>query len=509
MCNCRNFGEAGSGEMSKRQFKVVVAGAGMAGLFMAEKLKRAGIDFTVYEKSGEVGGTWRDNTYPGLYVDVLSRQYEFPFRPNYDWSRKYAPASEIQAYIERVATERGLRKFIRFHEEIVSARFLEERWHLTTAKGEAIVADVFVGATGFLHQPTNPDIPGRDTFAGPSFHSARWDHSIPYQGKRWGIVGGGASGIQITEALAWEDCDVTQFIRRPQWVHIRDNPHTTWMERILLRLPFMYRRRQRQLWNMIITGDQWRLKPGPAREAMEREYRGYLDAIRDPALRRKLTPDYHLGCTRIPKSDRNYYEAVQKPNVHLEFGRIARVVPDGVEMVDGSKHRLDVLVYATGFDPHAYMRPMQVTGLNGVTLDELWTDRVFSYGGVALPGFPNLFMLYGPFSPVNNIPVPLGLEHEIGYIMQLIELARRNGVTVAPTVAAAQRFVARLDAAFPNTVFVGCRNWYSDQTGTPVLWPLPQDAHEAFFAQVVWDDLEVRAPLERPQQDLASASASA
>jgi cation diffusion facilitator CzcD-associated flavoprotein CzcO len=163
----------------------VVVGAGIAGLFMAEKLKRAGIDFAVYEKSNEVGGTWRDNTYPGLYVDVLSRQYEFPFRPNYDWSRKYAPGSEIQAYIERVAHERGLRRFIHFNEEIVSARFSGDRWHLTTKSNERITADVFVAATGFLHQPLYPVIPGRNSFAGASFHSARWDHTIPYKGRRW------------------------------------------------------------------------------------------------------------------------------------------------------------------------------------------------------------------------------------------------------------------------------------------------------------------------------------
>jgi cation diffusion facilitator CzcD-associated flavoprotein CzcO len=172
--------------MSERNFKVVVVGAGIAGLFMAEKLKRAGIDFAVYEKSNEVGGAWRDNTYPGLYVYVLSRQYEFPFRPNYDWSRKYAPGSEIQAYIKRVADERGLRRFIRFNEEIVSARFSADRWHLVTRSGETVLADVFVAATGFLHQPLYPEIPGRDTFAGPSFHSARWGSHRSIQGRPLG-----------------------------------------------------------------------------------------------------------------------------------------------------------------------------------------------------------------------------------------------------------------------------------------------------------------------------------
>jgi cation diffusion facilitator CzcD-associated flavoprotein CzcO len=224
---------------------------------------------------------------------------------------------------------------------------------------------------------------------------------------------------------------------------------------------------------------------------MEREYRGYLEAIRDPELRAKLTPDYHLGCTRIPKSDRNYYEAVQQPNVRLEFGRIARIVPEGVEMADSTVRELDVLVYATGFDAHGYMRPLNVTGIDGMTIDEVWKSKIYSYGGIALPQFPNLFMLYGPFSPVNNVPVPLGLDHEISCIMGLIDVARHRRVTVAPTVAATEKFLARLDEAFPDTVWVGCRNWYSDQRGTPILWPLPQDEHRAFFARVDMDDLKL------------------
>ena len=245
--------------MADRGFRVVVAGAGVAGLFMADTLKRARIDFTVYEKASEVGGTWRDNTFPGLYVDVLSRQYEFPFEPNYNWSRKYAPASEILAYVKKVAQRRGLAKFIRFNEAITAARFSGGRWQIETGKGRADVADVFICATGFLHQPRLPDIAGRDNFAGSSFHSARWDHSVPYEGKRWGVIGSGASGVQITEALAWAGCDVTQFIRRAQWVHIRDNPHSTWRERLKLRLPGGYAREQRRLWQMINEGDAWRL----------------------------------------------------------------------------------------------------------------------------------------------------------------------------------------------------------------------------------------------------------
>ena len=399
----------------------------------------------------------------------MSRQYEFPFQPNYDWSRKFAPALEIQAYIQKVARDRGYGKFIRFNEEITEASFDNNQWHLKTAKGESDTADIFICATGFLHKPIYPEIEGLDSFAGPAFHSACWDHDVEIPGKRWGIVGGGASGIQITEALAYQECDVTQFVRRAQWVHIRENPYSTWWQRLLLRLPFAYQIRQWQLWKMIVETDHWRLKPGEQRKAMEAEFLKSLDIIKDPELKRKMTPEFHLGCTRIPKSDQNYYAAVQQSNVHIERTNIARIHPDGVELEDGRHLQLDALVYATGFDAHAYMRPMKVTGLDGVTVDEIWQDKVYSYRGVSLPGFPNFFMLYGPFAPVNNVPVPMGLEKEISYIMRLIDEVRERDAAVQPTKEATDKFVNGLQAHFPDTVWVGCSNWYSDQTGTPIL----------------------------------------
>ncbi|MGH7032506.1 MAG: flavin-containing monooxygenase [Stellaceae bacterium] len=480
--------------MSDHQLRVAIVGAGMSGLYMAEMLqRRADVAFAVYEKAGEIGGTWRDNTYPGLFVDVLSRQYEFLFQPNYDWSRKYAPQAEIFAYMKKVARERGWYRHIRFNTEIAAARFdaAAGTWQLTTTAGETDTVDFFIVATGFLAKPLYPLIEGRESFAGKAFHSARWDHSVPYDGKlRWGVIGAGCSGIQITEALAWKDVQVTQFVRRPQWIHIRENPHATWWERMRLRLPGQYEKKQRELWDFIIEGDAWRLKPGPQREAMEREFRSYLDVIRDPELKKKLTPSYQLGCTRIPKSDQNYYVAVQRPNVTIETRKIARIVPEGVVLEGGARLPLDVLVYATGFETHAYMRPMQVTGLGGVSIDEVWKDGVFSYGGVGVPGFPNLFLLYGPFAPLNNVPVPIGLEHEIGYILRLMDEAKRRGAAVVPSAAATERFRARMRAAFPGTVWVGCKNWYSDRDGTPILWPLPQDQHADFFAAARLEDLD-------------------
>ena len=233
---------------------------------------------------------------------------------------------------------------------------------------------------------------------GASFHSARWDHSVPYEGKRWGVIGSGASGVQITEALAWAGCDVTQFIRRAQWVHIRDNPHSTWRERLKLHLPGGYQREQRRLWQMINDGDSWRLYPGPQREAMEREYRSYLDYVKDPELRQKLTPEYNLGCTRIPKSDRNYYQAVQLPNAHIVKGHVERIEPDGIVMADGTRVAARRARLATGFDPHAYMRPMNVTGLNGVTIDEAWKGRSIPTAVSHCPAFQTCSCSTGPLA---------------------------------------------------------------------------------------------------------------
>lgn len=477
--------------MESKPVRAIIVGAGIGGLACAEKLRGAGFDVTVYEAAGEVGGTWRDNTYPGLYVDVPSRQYEFPFRPNHDWSRRFAPGPEIQAYIRRIADECALRPLIRFDQNVLSARYAEGRWHIATAAGLRDSADLLVCATGFLRVPVFPDIPGQETFNGPSFHSARWDHAVPIEGKRWGIIGGGASGIQITEALAKRDCTVTQVIRRAQWVHIRENPPYTAEECRARRRPGAYERERRELWDAYSIADAWRLRPGPQRAQMERDYRGFLDAIRDPVLRAKLTPDYHLGCTRIPKSDQNYYLAVQQPNVRIENRRIARVVPTGLEFSDGARLDFDVLVYATGFDAHAYMRPMTVEGPGGVTVDALWKDRVFSYNGCLLPGFPNLFLPYGPFSPVNNVSVPLGIDQQLDYLLALLAIARERGAAMMPTREATDRFVQRIEAALPGTVWVGCRNWYADQSMTPVLWPLPQDDHTRLLERVVVGDFEL------------------
>ena len=475
---------------ARAEFRGAIIGAGISGLFMAERLLRAGIPFTIYEKASELGGTWRDNSYPGLYVDVLSRQYEFPFRPNYDWSRKFASQPEIQAYLLKVARERGWRRHIRFDTEIVEAVFDAGKWRLCTDAGETDIVDVLISATGFLREAKLPDIAGREDFAGSAFHSARWDHGVDLAGKRVGIIGSGASGIQIAETLAVSGVDVTHFVRRPQWIHVRDNPRSTLLGRLALRLPFAYRLRASHLWKWLGGMDLWRTQPGPARDAIAREFAKPLEAMRDAELREKLRPQMPVGCLRIPKSDKNYYAAIELPNAHVETRRIARIEPDGVRLDDGALLGFDTLVYATGFDAQAYMRPMRLKGRGGISIDTVWKDGVFSYRGVMLPDFPNFYMLYGPFSPVNNVPIPLGLEQQTDYIMRVIAAARARRAAVAPTRAATHQFVANIQAKLPDTVWTGCPNWYRGDGDVEILWPFTQEEHRRMMRDVRVDDLE-------------------
>lgn len=471
-------------------FRAAIIGAGISGLFMAERLLRAGIPFTVYEKASDLGGTWRDNTYPGLFVDVLSRQYEFPFRPNFDWSRKFAPQPEIQAYLQKVARERGWRRHIKFDTTIVEAAFQAGRWRLRTDAGETDTVDILIAATGFLRELRLPDIAGRDDFAGPAFHSARWDHDVALEGKRVGVIGGGASGIQIAETLAVSGIDVTHFVRRPQWIHVRDNPRSTWLGRLALRLPFAYRLRARHLWKWLGGMDLWRTRPGPARAAVATEFAKPLEAMRDHELREQLRPQMPVGCVRIPKSDKNYYAAMELPNAQVETRRIARIEPNGVRMDDGGLRACDILVYATGFDAQAYMRPMRLIGRDGLSVNDVWRDGVFSYRGVALPDFPNFFMLYGPFSPVNNIPIPIGLDQQTDYILRVIALARARNSVVAPTREATARFVSSIRSKLPDTVWTGCPNWYRGAGDIEILWPFTQEEHRRMMNDLVITDLE-------------------
>lgn len=472
-------------------------GAGMAGLYLGERLRQAGIGYTIFEKAAEVGGTWHANTYPGLCVDVITRSYEFPFMRHTGWSRRYAPGTEIKKYLVNVSRRRGIAKNIKFNTEIKDARFSEGRWRLTDASGNHHFADVLVCATGFLRVPQIPDIPGRDGFAGPLFHSSNWNHSVDLSGKRVGVVGTGSSGVQIVTELGLRGHQVSHFIRTPQWMMVRENPATAWWEKMLLAVPgtgWLFDWRMRQMKARAEGPEGWRFEPGPDRDRVRQQYAVELErALPDPTLRAKLTPNSPAGSKRIAKTQ-DYYRVIQQPNVDAVVGPITRIEPNGIVDSEGKLHELDVIVLATGFNAHAYMRPMRVEGPDGKTLDDIWSQSVYSYYGVAVPKVPNFFLLNGPFAPINLIPIPALLQDEVGLLMRLFEIIRHERVAIAPTAEATQRFCDEVRAALPKTTFVEGANWFTDKSGTPIVWPWPRAEHVRRLAEAGIADFE-RVPL--------------
>jgi cation diffusion facilitator CzcD-associated flavoprotein CzcO len=490
--------------LSSSDLSVAIVGAGMSGLYIAKRLQQRDIPFTIYEKAHEVGGTWRDNNYPGLFVDIPTSLYHLNWAPKYDWTHAFAPGPEIQRYLVEVSEEHDLRRHIEFGATITEATWQGDRWDLLTSSGEEISASAVVFATGFLHHLRMPNLEGMHDFQGQWFHSSQWPQDLDVRGKRIGIVGTGSSGIQLVSELAYQDCHVTQFVRTPQWVETCENPESTpeWRERVrndpalgpelLAELEAGINQDPR------LSDQRWKLEPGELRDKGSQALRDHLLAIRDPELRAALTPDYPPGCKRLPKSPK-YFQAVQQPNVRIVRGGVVRVEPSGVVSSDGGFHEFDAIVYATGFDPHAYMRPARVTGADGRTLQEVWANRLVSYRGVAVPRFPNLFLLHGPFSPVNNIPVPTTLEDETGYVAWAIDFARKKGAAVAPTEMATETFVSAVSEAIPRTVWAdGCDNWYSLNTDVPVIWPWFVEEHEGMFKRLVEEDLEI-IPLRATQ----------
>ncbi len=481
---------------AKRALKVAIIGAGMSGLCMAAKLQDAGIDsFTIFEKADDVGGTWRDNTYPGLTCDVPSRYYSYSFRPNPDWSRLLPPGPEIQTYFRQVAEERGIRPHIRFGATVTSARYDDGKWRLTTADGEETF-DVLITATGVLRVPRYPEIPGRDTFAGPAFHSSRWDHSVSLPDKRIGLIGTGSTGVQIVAELGGKVRQLKVFQRTAQWVcpmaNLRYSPLTRaalhrWSK--LNWLPYRF-----WGWYTKFMFGRAPIRPGFQRWLFTFLCRWNLRlSVRDPRLRAKLTPKDQPMCKRLVFAG-HFYRSVRQPGVEVITDAIDHIEPRGVVTADGTLHELDLLVYATGFDARAYVRPMEVIGEGGLSLDEAWADGPMAYRSVAVPGFPNLFMLMGPHSPIGNQSLVPIAEDQADYAMWWIEQLRDGRVrAAAPTETATKEYNQSMKAAMPQTIWVtGCSSWYLGKDGLPELFPWTPETHRELLRRPELADFDVR-----------------
>ena len=454
---------------------IAVVGGGFGGVGAAVMLKRAGHhDVTVFERGERVGGVWHHNTYPGAACDVPSHLYEFSFAPNPDWSRRYAPQAEIQTYLEDLARREGVFDRIRTGVEVESATWDGSRWVLQTSAGEH-TADVLLTACGQLSVPKIPAIPGLDAFAGPAFHTARWDHDVDVHGKRVAVIGAGCSAIQVVPAIQPTVAQVDVYQRSPGWtIPKMDFPYKERTKRLFARFPVLQKLdRQLVFWFMDVGAlamTRWRWLLAPFRAAGRWQINR---AIKDPELRAKVTPKDEIGCKRIMLTD-EWYPTLTKPNVGVITDRIATVTAGGIATADGTERPYDVIVLATGFATHGFVTPMEITGEDGRSLADEWAQRPKAYLGLSVPRFPNMFLLYGPNTNGGTGSVIYTIEAGVTHVIRALEaLDRADARRIEVRAEAAERFDREVQQALAGTVWhSGCTNWYVDERGEdPNQWP--------------------------------------
>jgi cation diffusion facilitator CzcD-associated flavoprotein CzcO len=478
--------------------RFLIIGAGMSGILSAIRLREAGLDnFAIYEKADRLGGTWRENTYPGIACDVPSHFYCYSFAPNPEWSHRFSPGAEIQAYFADVARRYGVDSVIQYRKEIILCEFHRGRWKIETADGSKDEGDFVIAATGVLHHPNYPDIAGLDSFGGTLFHSARWNHHVPLSGKRVGVIGTGSSAIQIVAAVVDQVAELSLFQRTPQWIMPMGNPAYSDEEKAEFRAhPEAIEQLRSEISRMFTDGFANHLA-----DVNSLQLRAIHDAcvanlennVRDPELREKLRPTYRAACKRLIMSE-SFYDAIQRPNAKLVTEGIERIETSGVRTSDGKLHQLDVLVLATGFRVDRFMRPMEVVGRSGTRLEEIWKDGPYAYMALSIPDFPNLFLLNGPNSPVGNFSLIEVAELQFSYILQLVEPVRSGSCReLSASHAAMERFDADRREAAKKTIWnSGCKSWYLDAGGLPTAWPWTFDRFRDEMSRPRLSDFEMR-----------------
>lgn len=465
---------------SAQPYDVIILGAGFGGLCMAIKLREQGNDnFLILEKAGDVGGTWRDNTYPGCACDVQSHLYSFSFEAKTDWSKRYAPWDEIQDYILKTTDKYGIRPFCRFHQEVNAARFDEHTglWTIGTASGEHYQCRHFVLASGPLHVPNIPQIKGLDTFKGKVFHSAQWDHDYDLTGKNVVSIGTGGSAIQYCPEIAPRVKQLYVFQRSPAWVIPRDErAYSALTKQIFARYPLLRQAyRARLYWSN--ESRVWPLFNPALARAMQTLAKAFIRLqVKDPALVKKLTPDYTIGCKRVLISNK-YYPMFNRPNVELVTEGIREIREHSIVTADGRERPADCIILGTGFvvDPRIYMKDFVVTGLEGRDLRKDWQDHSEAYFGVSVSGYPNLWQLVGPNSGLGHNSIIFMIESQVNYILRCMESLAVRGADYMNLKPEVQReFNADLQRHFRDTVWTqgGCASWYQQADGQNfALWP--------------------------------------
>jgi cation diffusion facilitator CzcD-associated flavoprotein CzcO len=452
--------------------RAVIIGSGFSGLGMAVALQKQGVDFLILEKANEVGGTWRDNTYPGAACDVPSHLYSFSFAPKPDWPQVFSYQPDIFDYLKSVADKFGLRRSVRFGQRVERAHWddNEYRWHVFTDTGQEYVTQFLISGAGALHIPSLPDIPGLETFDGPVFHTAQWDHSVDLRGKRVAVIGTGASAIQVVPELGKIAGEVQLYQRTPAWIKPRINfafPDS--VKRAFKFVPGVRAAlRAGTYWALdarafALAKHPWLLKF--AEQYYKLNMRRY---VRDPKLRKKLTPTYRAGCKRILVSD-NFYQAVADPKTDVITNGIARVTRDGIVTVDGTERHVDAIVCATGFHVTDWYTYIELKGAGGEDIGDRWTrEGVMAHRGITVADVPNLFLLLGPNTGLGHNSVVFMIESQIGYVANAIGAADRlDAQALAPTRDAQDRFNDELQHDLATTVWNtgGCQSWYMDEHG--------------------------------------------
>lgn len=455
---------------------VIVIGAGFGGLGVGIELLRAGVtDLTILEKADDIGGVWRDNTYPNAACDVPSSLYSWSFAPNPEWGHRYSRQPEILDYIHTQADAHGVRPFVRTGQEVTDATWDEVsgRWTVRTASGATFEADVLVPAVGQLSRPSIPDLPGADSFAGPAFHSAQWDHDADLDGKRVAVVGTGASAIQFVPGIVDRVASMTVFQRSAPYVVPKPDIEYGKVHHAAFRtLPPTQRFGRQLTWVLSEQLNKALVGNGVLTRLFEATWKLQLRTqVRDAGLRRRLVPDYPLGCKRVLFSN-DWYPALTREHVDVVTERVAAVEPHGVRTADGTLHPADVLIWGTGFAATEFLVPMRVVGAGGVELHDVWSGGAHAHLGLTVPRFPNMFLVYGPNTNLGGSSIIGMMEAQAAYVVQAVgHLAAGHGpLEVRHDVAGA--FDAEMQERLRDSVWSGCSSWYHDATGrVSTNWP--------------------------------------
>ena len=465
-----------------RMPRIAIVGAGLSGIGAVIALRKAGYtDLTVYEKCAQIGGTWRDNQYPGLSCDVPSYWYSYSFEPNPDWTYRFSYGAEIFQYIEHVANKYDVMSVVNLNSPVTELSYLGPKWQLKVEghdpENDGLqIFDFVISATGILHHPAYPDITGLDSFQGPMFHTVRWDHSVALEGKRVGIIGTGSTSAQIVGEITTKVGHMSVFQRTPHWIApLPQKKYSASWKALLRACPWIhpllsgfYKRLMLKSFAAATVGDI-----EEQRKIEQTCLQTLAEQVPDPELRARLTPDYKATCKRLIFCS-DFYPAISRDNAELVTEGIKSIEPGGVRTNDGKLHELDVLVLATGFKVSEFILPAKVYGENKVELSELWDGAPRAHRAMTIPGFPNFWMLEGPTGPVGNLSLISITEVQLGYMIQCLdEMKAKKSASIAVKQEVFESFNKAMTEAIGKTVWAsgGCDSWYIDKTGKPNLYP--------------------------------------